>query len=649
MFTQQEIADPNFVHQYMINNPSPSGTFTVELSDGPMEMPVRSGLINIILWQSYFKHNTVPSSNDYHELKNINGKTFSSIQTYIFRQFTEDLKLQTVDMAPKSKLRYEQKLVDSLIESFWIAINQIYQFTQDWCTAHVQTISVLSLAKMCKQKEIVKLRSTHLDSSQGTDTCEAKLNHISSELMNLLGSKELEYNPLLEFIETSSLNSNQIPQLLLAYGPRSDIDDSMMKHVINASTLDGIKTPIDYGIESLSAKKAGHSNKVVIKNSQYFYRRLRLVCSSQRYLYPGDCGSMLTIPYKLKDTHKKNFYDKVILVEGQRVVLGPNNIDEYVNTTIYLKSPLGCKHRDGICVACAGRGDMDVGYYSNPNHHIGINASSKVGSSVSQMVLSAKHLIKTLTKIFNLPDEAKKYLYINQDVLFWREDAWSKLEGAKLRIPVKAMGPLEDLSYIQNLPVQESYSAIEQFEILDKNDEVIDSVHISAGSFIPFFTKQALSYFSKNADSIVTDETSITLPLSTFQRNKAFFKYIVVNDDMIAFTESIDKFLKNVIGDYTSIPHVLRDFTSVLYSKTNINIYFVEIVLKAFLITSRDDFRMPEVHDVEDVMFGTMSSILTGRDLSTKLGFEKLVKYFKDVTTYTRPRNEGLFDKYFGF
>jgi len=61
-----------------------------------------------------------------------------------------------------------------------------------------------------------------------------------------------------------TLKKNQIPQMLLKYGPRSDVDDTMCRHIINESSFSGNKSVADFAVESLSAKKSAYFNKSVI-------------------------------------------------------------------------------------------------------------------------------------------------------------------------------------------------------------------------------------------------------------------------------------------------------------------------------------------------------------------------------------------------
>lgn len=648
-YTTEEISDPEFSFKFMEQYREPKGFIVVELSDGPFKMPVRQGMINIILWQSYFQMGKVPSSKNFYPLSHINGRTYSKIHTTIFKEYISFLKQETQNMSEAQKVKYEQKKIKEIVHTFWVSLNELNRFTHRWCGSYVQSMSILSLSKLYLHPQVQEIKNRVIDSKYSMDIREAQLNQMTDDLLKLLNAPGvLEYNPLKEYMETSSLKDNQIPQVLLAYGPRSDIDDTMCDYVIPSSTIEGLQNIQDYLIESLGAKKSGYFNKVVIKDSQYFYRKLRLVCSSQSTLYPGDCGSTETITINIRNKHKKNWIDKTVIDGNDIVTLTMKNIDNYVEKDLKMRSPLCCRHRDGCCVACSGRGNMDTGYFTNPNFHIGIHAASRVGGSTSQLVLSSKHLIKTNTKIYTLLDKARHYFSIKKNKLYWINNVWKNVENLRMRLPIGALGPLEDLDRDESVPSEETFSTIETFELIDSDDNVVETVVLTDGVFIPFLTTQALRHVISNINDLEQSDTTVSIPLNGYDIRRPFFKYIVVNDDMVAFTDSVDRFFKTKIGSYRSLSYILRDFTDLLYNKTNINVYFIELVLKAFMITCKGNYRMPSGVKENEATFCNMSELLTGRDIATKLGFEDLRKYFNTVTTYTRGKCVSLFDIFFG-
>ena len=612
-----------------------TGLAQIYLADGDVIMPTRMAIIHMISWRPMLHCQVAPSTNEVFEIKNITSGTFPAIRS----------KLYDTILSKRPDLDYL-----FVLEEVWKAIDDMAIWIEDNVGEYQCSMSALSLCRLMDQPEIKPLVDLQLDQTVGTDIIEKTIKQVTKELSVLIGTRDaIKQNVLLPFMETGSLKERQIPQMMISYGPRSDINDVMFKFSIPSSAMSGLQNAQEYAIESQSAKKASYFNKVVICDSQYFNRRLRLTCGNLPHIYPGDCGSTVTMPYRIPAIHATNFIDKVVVEDGKEIRLTKKNILDYVDRVVQLVSPLGCRYTDGICERCAGRGNRNLIKYMPPGIHIGLLSASKVGSVVSQMVLSAKHLINTITKIYNLPTQAAKYFIRVGDKIYWKKQAAENLINVKMRIPFDALGPITDLSYPDVLPDAESYSKVAWFELY-KGDQLVDQVEMEYDCFIPYLSKDTLTYIRTHFKDILVDTVgnSFVIGLSNFDPEQPFFKFTIVNDDMIKFTESIDQFLNKQIGDYTSGSLVLQDFTTLLYSKTKINFFWVENIIKAFAISSRNNYAPPVVSDITKMCFGNMKDVISEGSLSMKLAYERLNEYFNQPVTSLRPRQLGLFSPFFG-
>ena len=132
--------------------------------------------------------------------------------------------------------------------------------------------------------------------------------------------------------------------------------------------------------------------------------------------------------------------------------------------------------------------------------------------------------------------------------------------------------------------------------------------------------------------------------------HRPFMKYTVMNDDMVSFVNRIENFLSTQIVNYNHIPSLLKDFSTILYSKTGIEIFYVEMLLRAFMIAGPDDYNIPVLEDGhQDVMFGKISSVISEAALSTKLSFERMDGLFSDPKATLVSMREGMNDRFFGF
>lgn len=611
------------------------GWSELQLADAKVRMPTRMAMMHILLWQPFLVMGVTPSTSDIYDIKNLTEGLFPAIRSRMYGKL--------ICMVDRPYME--------IVAAVWDSINDMYQWIVNNLGEYQCSVSAQSMCRLLFDPKVKPIVDTEFAPNVGTSEVEKTLQELSKKLCLLLSTPgEVENNVLLPFMQTHSLKDRQIPQMLIAYGARSDIDDTMFHNVISSSAMGGLKNVLEYAIEAQSAKKASYFNKVVICDSQYFNRRLRLTCSSLMRIYPGDCGSTSTLPIRIEPGFARNFEDKVIVEDGKTIRLTPDILPNYYGKVVQMFSPICCRHTDGVCAKCCGRGSTDIILkYFQPDIHIGLLSATKVGSVVSQMVLSAKHLINTLTKIYNLPETAKRYFVRQGDRIYWNTVAAKNLIHVKIRIPFDALGPITDLSYADMLPDSESYSKISWFELY-QGDTLVDRVDMNYDCFIPYLSEDSLAYIRQHFSDVEvdTDHQEFTISLSNLNPSQPFLKYTIVNDDMIKFTKGIDEFLNKQIGKYTSAALALQDFLTLLYSKTKINVFYPEMIIKSFLISSPVNYAAPTEVDVNKCYFGNMKDIISEGTLSMKLSYERLGEYFVKPETSLRPKAAGLFDPLFG-
>lgn len=631
-WTSEQIANPDFIDNIMKHG-RPSGEVTLVLSDGNVKTTKREAIINIILWSPMFKLNIPPVVTDYMAVPKFNRTFPSKLLTVVYKRLIKD---------------YPQIHYMTIIELMWVAINDLYKFTQVYCGSYNKSLSLLQLCKLTSNPEIKELRDRNITSPEGMEVTEHVFKQTSKELMELLTERgRLKDNCIIDFIESGNLKDNQIPQVLMSYGTRSDIDTTVFPSVIKGCAISGVRSVQDFAIEATSAKKSAFMNKLSIQDSQYMVRRMKLVCSPLLHVYEQVCDNTLTIPLLIQKDHKKNYIDKTIIVDDNEILLTSKNIDEFVNKTVDFVSPLTCKYTDGCCVKCAGRGNRDVHKFIPPNMHIGLLSATKVGEPVTQMILSTKHLTKTDCQTYAMPADMKMYFTQQSDNIFIKRDLQRTLDKASLRIPLGQIGILTDLTQ-DTLPSAETFSSMDEFEII-MDDKVLISISHKDAKFFPYLSEDMLVHLSKKLNQLDSDDSFISIPLKGFNCKKPFMSFIFIDDDMVAFTKQVDAFFKNKVSTYTSIVSALTDLTNLLYTKTKINLFFVEMVLRAYMISNEYDFNIPVVTDINNVMFQGEERVLRYRSVSTKLSYEQVARYLKTTDAYYTYKQPGLYDKLYGF
>lgn len=640
-YNLKQIAQPDFIYSLMREGKD-KGKIKITFKQGSVLLPARHAIFNMIAWQVYFRLGIDPVVEDVIQVPTITDGALAKIHTKMY--------LRLLKVFPGEQWKCLSALADN--------VSDFSNFTYRWCGGYSKAISILGLCKLLKAPALKDLIEVDIPSSIGTHDAEPIINAKAKTFIELLGTPgAVQDNCLLDFMETKQLKTNQIPQVLMRYGCRADTDDTMMSHVINASTISGLRSIADYAVEGLGSKKSNLFAKTVIKDAQYFARRLRLVTAALQHLHPGDCGGGTTYPLHITKNISKHIQNKVIKEDGNSIVLDKSNISDYIDKTVDIVGVFGCKHQDGFCEACAGRalaGDNhrieDISLltaFSPPGQHIGIRASTEMGSVISQMILSAKHLIATLTKDYMLPDSGKVYLQKSPLALTWKKRHWKVLKDCFIHIPTDAMNSLSDLEFVDKV-IPEAFSAIQHFEIRKTNGDLIDPVDLSPGEFSLCLSEDMLTHMAIRSGDINIEDDNYVIPLAGYPFAKPFINFVALNDDMVKFTRRVSAFFVSRIKKYNSLAKLMADLTELLYEKASVNLFYVEVVVRAFLIISEDDYRIPTVTDIEDVMCGTISEVITNREVSAKIAFEWINKYFSETATFTMPKSPGMYDNYIG-
>lgn len=618
----------------------------VEFADGRKVVHAKDLIVSFYLWETLRIANMDPVKDDVLYIKAFNNDILMKKNTALYNK--------VLDMYPDFD-------IEKLIEGPWIAINKIFNLALGDREVYVQSSDALDLCLMNQQPELRKLSSMTFPDEEGTDKAEKRLEQASNELIDLLETRgKLKFNPLINFMECGILNPRQIVQVHVAYGPRADITDQLAKHIISESTMSGLKSIEDFAIESLSAKKSTLYSRTVIEDTQYFNRKQRLSTNGIRYLYKGDCGNRMRVPFLLptKLSILKNMYGKRFFYDGKEYVMGNDTVRQFAGKRVEFVSPLTCKHKDGICEHCMGLANRHVKAYYSPNIHIGNLAAAYFSGSVSQMVLSAKHLIKTATKQYFINSAAGTYFACKGTGIFLHPHLIQRgYSDCGFRFVGKDfMGQITDLhlSGINVLPEASIFSKITGAQFCIKVNGVWQDLEVfplENEGLCPFLSANFLQHMRDHYSDIVLEESdgesTVLVPMKGFDWHKPMMRYMAINDDMIAFSNRLINFFKGKIKAHTSISGCVQELASVLYSKSKLPFAYLEIVLRAFI--EGDITEDMIAGTCNHAIFGSTEDILSNRSISNKLSYQKVLSYLDDPTVFTDIKPYGYYDPYFNF
>ena len=611
----------------------PLGLVEVTFADGALDVPARGLILNVIMWRIFIEHN-IPITMD--KYVPVTGFTQPVVGAMLTKHYKFMLDTTTIKKEP-------------LLKSMWSSINDWFNYVTEFLQAYQSGMDIISLGRLLMDPAVKEIVDRKTVPTEDTLIAEIKLRQNFADFMAVVEDPNaVENNVMTPFLQAEVLKKNQIPQMMLAYGARSDINDRMVKHVINASAMSGLQSVEDYAVESLSPKKATFFNRSVISSTQYFARVLRLSSLTQVKTYKGDCGNRKNITITIPKGKSHNYVDKDIYIEGTHIVVSEDNHTEFAGQRVEMITAVTCRHRDGVCERCAGRGTGRPWDWL-PNLHIGLLSATNVGKAISQMVLSAKHLISTNTIKMILGQQAAKFFTKHESNIIMSEQYRKRMKHLTMVIRRDdIIGHIADLE--RGIKIARGFTEITTIGITDgvQYDEVsmVNDKGISV-----YLSRRILSAIAENWDSIDTSHAeTVGIPLKILTAKSHIFEFDAINDDMVAFTKSVKSIVKGDMPSFTSVSAALSELSTTIYSKTSINIFFIEVLVKSLLVDSSKHCKRVNI-DPDNSSFNKMDDNITASSCAAKLGHERIDKggYLRLASTYTVDKNDSCLDSIFGF
>ena len=526
--------------------------------------------------------------------------------------------------------------------------------------AHHITISAFDIADTLETPEIAEAISLNLAQAESINirAVEDAIGVAYKKALTAMKTPGLPKNVFYPFLAMGAVSEVQLPQALVAGGTRTDVNDMMITKAITASYLEGFANIVEYAIDARAAMKSAFYNAYGMPNSQYTNRKMQLQASVMARLYDGDCGSTVLVPFDITQP----MADKQVAVgkiyrnpkTGQLEPITVDNIQSLVGQTVYWRSPHTCRHTDGFCRTCGGL--ITHGWHKDILP--GFQSVIELMGPVAQLILSNKHVARTTAEFYRLPEELRDLMRTSRKEIYLLGD----LKNIGLRVPYGCMPRIHDVEYIEDDRAlnDQQFSAISALELYDTvtgellTPEVLmvdpkDLERRRKAMTVPYISSEVLRYLRDQPDRVIVSEHTIELDLSAFDKAQPIMRCAVANDSMIRFCQRVERMFTATIKEYTSIPQALGEFARVMYSKVSLNILHLEVALRANLITSPIDYRIPVVDDVFNVHFAALGHVIPRRSIGGQLAFEKMGDYLKNPDTYIVPHVPGRFDAFFGF
>lgn len=270
------------------------------------------------------------------------------------------------------------------------------------------------------------------------------------------------------FATGEGINKKQFREFAVNIGTIPDGNGGVYPHIVNNSFINGgVNQIADSLIESAKGRQAQIYSKNNVGTSGAFARVLGLN-NRDAILHPSSTYScktrhsiMVTILDNVMLKRYNNRYYR-LRKDGPEHVLNFKKDKHLIGQTLYFRSPMTCASKtngDGICYKCYG----DLAY-TNSTINIGTIAAELLSSELTQMLLSAKHLLESNIKSLEWVDGFFDIFEVNFNILKIKED----FECKKWKILIDEINSEDEMDDI------EYNEYIFKFQIMDPKGRVMD-------------------------------------------------------------------------------------------------------------------------------------------------------------------------------
>lgn len=425
------------------------------------------------------------------------------------------------------------------------------------------------------------------------------------------------------FRSKEGIKPKQAREMYVNIGVKPNGEGGIFPYVVNTSYISGGANNVAFHIlESLIARIAQNLSKKNTSRSGHFSRIMILNCAATRkYTMPYsdkidpnyDCGTRNFLKYYVADeTALKKIADRWYRLDpfGMEHRIGNVYTAKYENAdligkTIYLRSPIKCcsaANGRGICRKCMGEL-----YNIVPATNIGVYSVTNLTERLTQMMLSAKHLLEakidsvTFDTTFLTAEEIAKYILIDEGTIFINPNI---NDPKKWHLVIKdgdiqeeVIASLDDGDEDDNddFNIEDTMTYINVFYL--KNTATGETITIKTSNIDNLYLSNWLSEYIEMRN-LTDNNEDISIPVSILlEDNSPLFDVGIHNDDMSERLESVIKVidLKANTDSYTA-----ETFLEALSDKLNnigldhIMSIHLEIIIMNQIRSKKDIIEMPD-------------------------------------------------------
>ena len=588
-----------------------------------VRLPVSWSLINIIVWGFVVKTNQ--KIKPYHVFFNKDGITNGYIKKYID-------KFAIIPVRKKCSTDNNIMIIHNLNRVIYDTLRNL-KFVDQFAWFFNNSINnedfILMYNKCPGFKEIMDRHKTNYYSQFPAEQINAEALKDMNQLIDYIinAKKYIGRDHCLSdaFRAKEGVKPKQAREMYTNIGIKPNGEGGVFPYVFNTNYISGGADNVAFHIlESLVARIAQILSKKNTARSGQFSRIMTLNCSqTKKYTIPYsnktdpvyDCGTRNFLKYKVTDeTALRKIADRYYRLDPMGMEYKISDVynamkdnADLIGKEIYLRSPIKCRSAAmglGICHKCMGEL-----YGITPATNIGVYSVTNLTERLTQMMLSAKHLLEA--KIDSLTfdtsclseEQISKFIIINDGVIYINPE----LEDFKKWKLVIRAGDIQEEVFASindndedgddvDTALEDILNYINVFYL--RNDSTQEEYPIKTTEMDNFYLSDWLmSYIElKNLNDIDDD---IIFPVSSLigEDNPLFDIGSIHNDDM---SERLESVIKTINLKANTDSYTAETFVETLSNKLNdigldnIMSVHLEIIIMNQIRSSKDVLEMPD-------------------------------------------------------
>lgn len=608
----------------------------VELTLGKEKFKVKVSqlLVNLVLWKPFIYFSKPLTKEFIFDTSTVNANTISVYLDNIIDKFLNE----------NNHIELNECLSDIIDELGW--------FSLDFNPIIGNTVNLkdkIDLAKRNpKYKELIHRK---FNSKMTTDEIEKQMAADTQELLGILGSED---NHFKDFVNSKEgLNKDQLTQFEINIGPKPDLKGNVFPKIINTNFLvDGLTSASDYFIDASGGRKAAIINFGQVKKAGYTMRKLSLLCMNTLLDYNNeDCGTVnfmkVTIDSEktLRRMNGRYFRDGL----GKDIVITGKTDTHLIGKTLDLRSPVTCSSKK-ICKKCYGNMAR-----INNDIHVGILGIEILTSQLTQMLLSAKHLLKTNSEVINWSDDFVEFFTLDANAVMLNPSLDNQnrysivIEDNDIKenegMFDDGMGDNEEGDNVSD--EIDFNKSIQHFKISFKESGTNKLVKIDSDKEL--YLSPYLEEIIKK-DAVKDDDGRYILPFRNIDENEPLFFIEVENNELAKHLKDILDLIDNKEHLHVADKEEMMQKFIELLNESGIFLDSVhaENVVRELIRTREDITKRPNFDKPNPTytMLRVSDAIMNSESIIISLSFEKIKKQMYEPETYKKTAPSFL-DKLF--